>query len=105
MIADLADRFAISFKVTRGLLLERDSPASSSFHVPSDNDIETMIDQLLHALVSSKNQAADDVLVEALRLGDAQEKRPVLLTLIAQNRSRTLRRHRSIRFTPRIPTG
>ena len=37
-----------------------------------------MLDQLIHALVQSKNEAADDVLVEALHLGDAQEKYPVL---------------------------
>ncbi|HET6246772.1 MAG TPA: HEAT repeat domain-containing protein [Tepidisphaeraceae bacterium] len=41
-----------------------------------------MQDQLLHALIVSKNQAADDVLVAALRLGDAQEKRPVLDALL-----------------------
>jgi hypothetical protein len=33
-----------------------------------------MLDQLVNLLVDSKNQAADDVLLEALRLGTAQEK-------------------------------
>ena len=33
-----------------------------------------MLDQLLYALVQSKNEAADDVLVEALRVGDATRK-------------------------------
>ena len=41
-----------------------------------------MLDQLLHVLVHSKNEAADDVLVEALRLGDEYEKRPVLEALL-----------------------
>lgn len=33
-----------------------------------------MIDRLIHALASSKNEAADDVLLEALRLGADREK-------------------------------
>ena len=41
-----------------------------------------MLDPLLHALVQSKNEAADDVLVEALRLGNAQEKQPVLEAIL-----------------------
>ena len=40
--------------------------------------------KLLYALVQSKNEAADDVLVEALRLGDPQEKRPVLEALLSR---------------------
>ncbi|MDB5294036.1 MAG: hypothetical protein JWO31_19, partial [Phycisphaerales bacterium] len=39
-------------------------------------------DQLLLALVKSKNEAADDVLVEALRLGDGREKLRALDALI-----------------------
>lgn len=49
-----------------------------------------MLDQLLYALVQSKNEAADDVLVEALRLGDPQEKRPVLEALLVRKSIRGL---------------
>ena len=36
-----------------------------------------MLERLLHALIESKNESADDVLVEALRLGSPEEKVPV----------------------------
>ena len=47
-----------------------------------------MQDRLLHALIQSKNEAADDVLLEALRLGDDAEKKTAL---------RALMRRRSVR--------
>src|SRR5215207_8056211 len=47
-----------------------------------------MLDRLLHALTQSKNEAADDVLLEALRLGAENEQRPALDALL---RRRTLR--------------
>lgn len=49
-----------------------------------------MIDVLLHALVASKNEAADDVLLEALRLGDERERRLALLGLIRRQTVRGL---------------
>jgi hypothetical protein len=45
-------------------------------------------DQLLLALIRSKNEAADDVLVEALRLGDDGERLRALDALV---RRRTVR--------------
>ena len=41
-----------------------------------------MLDQLVHALVESKNEAADDTLLEALRLGNDSEKNLVLAALL-----------------------
>ena len=41
-----------------------------------------MIRRLIHALVQSKNGAADAVLLEALRLGNAREQEPVLDALL-----------------------
>jgi HEAT repeat protein len=41
-----------------------------------------MLDRLLHALVNSTNAAADDVLLDALRLGSESEKTLALTTLI-----------------------
>ncbi|HWE01122.1 MAG TPA: HEAT repeat domain-containing protein [Tepidisphaeraceae bacterium] len=49
-----------------------------------------MLDQLIHALVHSKNEAADDVLVEALHLGDAQEKRTVVEAIFQRKSVRAL---------------
>jgi hypothetical protein len=49
---------------------------------------EVIQDQLLLALVRSKNEAADDVLVEALRLGDDGERGRALDALV---RRRTVR--------------
>jgi hypothetical protein len=40
-----------------------------------------MLDRLLHALIQSKNEAADDVLLEALRLGEDPEKQMALRAL------------------------
>src|SRR5215207_4248881 len=47
-----------------------------------------MLERLLSALVQSKNEAADDVLLEALRLGAEHEQRAVLEALL---RKRSLR--------------
>lgn len=47
-----------------------------------------MLDRLFHALIHSENEAADDVLLEALRLGTEREQRPVLGALL---RRRTVR--------------
>ncbi len=47
-----------------------------------------MLDRLIHVLVQSNNEAADDLLLEALRLGNEQEKAIALGGLI---RRRTLR--------------
>ena len=41
-----------------------------------------MLDRLIHALVKSRNEAADDVLLDALRLGTEREQRPVLTALL-----------------------
>jgi HEAT repeat protein len=41
-----------------------------------------MLDRLIHALVKSRNEAADDVLLDALRLGSEREQRPVLSALL-----------------------
>ncbi len=43
---------------------------------------QEMLDQLVHALVQSKNEAADDCLLEALRLGNDSEKALVLAALM-----------------------
>jgi len=37
-----------------------------------------MLDRLIHALVQSKNEAADDLLLQALRLGTAPEQQVVV---------------------------
>jgi hypothetical protein len=49
-----------------------------------------MLDRLLHALIQSKNEAADDVLVEALRLGAENEKRAALEALLRRKTVRGL---------------
>jgi hypothetical protein len=49
-----------------------------------------MLDRLLHALVQSKNEAADDVLLEALRLGDDAEKQLALRALMRRKTVRGL---------------
>src|SRR4051794_16938277 len=41
-----------------------------------------MLDRLLDTLIASKNEAADAVLLEALRLGVEREQRPVLWALL-----------------------
>src|SRR5947209_11333541 len=41
-----------------------------------------MLDRLLHALITSPNQAADDLLLEALTLGNESEKAPILQALL-----------------------
>ena len=47
-----------------------------------------MLDRLIHALVQSRNEAADDVLSEALRVGAEREQRLALAALV---RRRTVR--------------
>lgn len=49
-----------------------------------------MIDQLLDALVRSKNEAADDVLLEALRIGSESERDVVLSALLRRQTTRSL---------------
>ena len=41
-----------------------------------------MLERLLHALIDSQNEAADDVLVEALRLGNPAEKAPIFIAIM-----------------------
>src|SRR4051812_30369908 len=55
----------------------------------SDNTDE-MIQDLIQALVATKNEAADDVLLEALRLGNAAEQQAVLEALIKRETARGL---------------
>jgi len=50
-----------------------------------------MLDRLLHALVSSKNEAADDLLLQALRLGIEGEQRTALDALLKRGTSYGLR--------------
>lgn len=47
-----------------------------------------MLNQLIHALVGTPNQAADDVLVQALRIGAENEQRLVLDLLLKRGTSR-----------------
>ena len=49
-----------------------------------------MIDRLLHALVQTKNEAADAVLLEALRLGNEREQSAVLEALLQRRNVRGL---------------
>src|SRR5438477_4767322 len=49
-----------------------------------------MLDRLIHALVESKNAAADEVLLEALRLGAEGEQRAVLAGLLRRRTERGL---------------
>jgi HEAT repeat protein len=49
-----------------------------------------MLDRLLHALASSKNEAADDVLLEALRLGADREKAVAMGSLLRRATNRGL---------------
>ena len=49
-----------------------------------------MLDRLIHALVQSRNEAADDVLLEALRLGAEREQRFALSGLLRRKSVRGL---------------
>ncbi len=49
-----------------------------------------MINRLIHALVSSKNQAADDVLLESVRLGSVREKRAAVEAILSRKTDRGL---------------
>ena len=49
-----------------------------------------MIQQLVQALVASQNEAADDVLLEALRLGNATEQETALDALLKRETTRGL---------------
>jgi hypothetical protein len=49
-----------------------------------------MLDKLIQALAETKNEAADDVLLEALRLGSEQEKGMILAGLIRRKNVRGL---------------
>lgn len=49
-----------------------------------------MLTRLFHALTRSKNEAADDVLVEALRVGIEREQEPVLTALLQRKTIRGL---------------
>lgn len=49
-----------------------------------------MQDRLFHALTQSKNEAADDVLLEAMRLGSDAEKRPAIDALLRRKTVRGL---------------
>ena len=50
-----------------------------------------MVEQLLRTLIASKNEAADDVLIDALRVGNAQEQIVVLGAILARKSIRSLR--------------
>src|SRR5690242_4023710 len=49
-----------------------------------------MLDRLIHALVESDNEAADDLLLEAMGLGNDQEKTVALDALMRRQTSRGL---------------
>lgn len=49
-----------------------------------------MRDRLINALVQSKNEAADDVLTEALRLGNESEKQDILRAILRRGTTRAL---------------
>src|SRR5438067_2250136 len=49
-----------------------------------------MLDRLIHALIQSKNEAADDLLVEALGLGSEHGKEFILRGLLARKTLRGL---------------
>src|SRR5438874_12074838 len=49
-----------------------------------------MLDRLIHALIESKNEASDDLLVEALGLGSENEKEFILRGLLARKTLRGL---------------
>ena len=49
-----------------------------------------MLDQLIHALVATKNEAADDLLLKALRLGTENEQARALSILVKRKTSRGL---------------
>ncbi len=49
-----------------------------------------MLDRLLHALIQSKNEAADDVLLDAVRLGSVIEKQVALVGLMRRKTVRGL---------------
>src|ERR1700689_4836056 len=48
------------------------------------------LDRLIQTLVESKNEAADDALLEALRLGDSREKSIALAALLQRQTTRGL---------------
>src|SRR5688572_24869087 len=58
----------------------RRCPQAGAVHRPITN--QEMIHRLIHALVGTKNEAADTVLLEALRLGIEREQGPVLDALL-----------------------
>ena len=49
-----------------------------------------MLHRLIHALVQSNNEAADDLLLQALRLGNAPEQQVALDALLKRETSRGL---------------
>src|SRR5581483_7293218 len=49
-----------------------------------------MLNQLIHAIISSKNEAADDLLLQAVRLGVEVEQRVALDALLTRQTSRGL---------------
>src|SRR5436190_2082304 len=63
------------------------SRSSSAAARGSDKPCE-MLDRLLHALARSQNEAADDVLLEALRLGTEPERRGALDALLKRGTGR-----------------
>jgi HEAT repeat protein len=62
---------------------------SSHLAIWSDN-VQEMIDRLITALVDSENAAADELLLEALRLGTEQEKTVALGALLRRQTTRGL---------------
>src|SRR5436305_5818635 len=62
----------------------------SSGAAPGSDKPGEMLDRLLHALVRSPNEAADDVLLEALRLGTESERRGALDALLKRGTGRGL---------------
>src|SRR5579863_7907931 len=64
--------------------------ASSHWLPRSDNSLK-MLDRLMHALVESGNQAADDLLLQALRLGNRTEQTVALDALFRRETPHGLR--------------
>lgn len=65
-------------------------PIPSCPRVTTSDKPQEMIQQLLQALIASKNEAADEVLLEALRLGNPQEQATALDALIQRETTRGL---------------
>jgi HEAT repeat protein len=61
-----------------------------SFPSPSSDNTVEMLDQLIQSLVRTRNEAADDLLLQALRMGIANEQRVALDVLVQRKTLRGL---------------